>query len=69
MSTNNWIALAAVFSTLEITVIGAAMWIGRVVGAQQGKAEKVVSNHEHDCANYEPNTAVQLRVLVGNNEP
>lgn len=58
MDIGTWIALGSLVLAINVVTVGCAVWIVRA-------APRAVHDHEIECANHEPNTAVQLRALSG----
>ena len=65
MDTNTWIAIGSLALAVNVVTVGCAVWIVRAVGKAIAAAPAAVRSHEHDCANYEPNTSVQMQALGG----
>ena len=63
MTPAEWIALVALFVTILCVSVGGAVYIVRELGALRAATPAAVREHEHECANFEPNTAVQLQAL------
>ena len=63
MAPGEWIALLALFTTILIVTVGGAVYIVRELGAARAAATEAQRIHEHECSNFEPNTAVQLQAL------
>lgn len=59
MTPSIWIALAAIC----LSVIGAAVYIGRVIGSLPGLIAGAVRVHEEKCLNYEKHSAVNIRAV------
>ncbi len=63
MGSSDWIALAA----LIMTLLGVAVYLGRIIGALPGQIAEAVRIHERSCANYEPHTSPRMAALQGGN--
>jgi len=64
-----WIAFAALGFSIMTTIIGAALYLGRVIGQLDGMMREHVEKHTIRCANYEPNTTPRMRVVGNVTEP
>jgi ABC-type branched-subunit amino acid transport system permease subunit len=56
---STWIALAA----LCLTVLGAAVYLGRLIGSLPGMIAAAVREHEDTCSNYERHTSPRMRAV------
>ncbi len=60
MNASAWIALAA----LCLTVLGAAVYLGRLIGGLPGMIAAAVRDHERGCSSYEPQTSPRLQAVA-----
>jgi hypothetical protein len=65
MTASAWIAAAG----LGFTIISAAVYVGRIVGALPGQMAAAVREHERGCSNYDPNSTVRRHPIPGACEP
>jgi hypothetical protein len=63
MTTGDWIGLCSLVLAFQATVVGCAVWIVRNIGEAKAAAPAAVGAHEHECANFEPNTSAQMKAL------
>ncbi len=59
MNASNWIAIAAIC----LTVLGAAVYLGRLIGSLPGMIAAAIRVHEDSCSSYERQTSPRMRAL------
>jgi hypothetical protein len=59
MSTEAWIALLSLAFLVMSTTVGAALWLGRLIGGLRETMRDLIREHRRDCSAYDPNTGVR----------